>query len=272
MLLRHNLLVHKCIYGTAPFQSLTRCHTRIRSRSRTREKPLLPPLDETPATIKALLHGINAASKSFMTNIRRYNSALAFVSMGAQIVQPTGRGPYVFRIHGQIYHRSGTLHPATGVQPSYGQLYMLEGNEAVQQRMDHAENHPCQPETMQALQEAILEVSPYARAYKHMAQIEQEESARDGGNEGRASTVQMVMKRGPDQWRFNEPSHDEVAAVFVGSDGAPPIDRDITVYPRDHPMQKLSFMSSNCDPMTYPLLRPHDIPPAAVRTRRLRVG
>ena len=41
MLLRHNLLVHKCIYGTVPFQSLTRCHTRIRSRSRTREKPLL---------------------------------------------------------------------------------------------------------------------------------------------------------------------------------------------------------------------------------------
>ena len=41
MLLRHNLLVHHCIYGTVPFQSLTRSHTRIRSRSRTREKPLL---------------------------------------------------------------------------------------------------------------------------------------------------------------------------------------------------------------------------------------
>ena len=40
MLMRHNLLVHKCIFGTVPFQSLTRCHTRIRSRSRTREKPL----------------------------------------------------------------------------------------------------------------------------------------------------------------------------------------------------------------------------------------
>ena len=41
MLLRHNTLVHQYIYGTVPFQSLTRCHTRIRSRSRTREKPLL---------------------------------------------------------------------------------------------------------------------------------------------------------------------------------------------------------------------------------------
>ena len=41
MLLRHNTLVHQYIYGTVPFQSLTRCHTRIRSRSRTREKPIL---------------------------------------------------------------------------------------------------------------------------------------------------------------------------------------------------------------------------------------
>ena len=41
MLLHHDLLVHQCIYGTVPFQSLTRCHTRIRSRSRTREKALL---------------------------------------------------------------------------------------------------------------------------------------------------------------------------------------------------------------------------------------
>ena len=178
--------------------------------------------------------------------------------MGARIVQPPGRGPYVFRIHGQIYHRSGNLHPAAGEQPSYGQLYILEGNEAVQQRMEHAENQPCQPVMMQELQEAILEVSPYARAYKHMQQIEQEETARNGGNIERASTVQMVMRRGPDQRRFNEASHDEVAAIFVGSDGAPPIDRDITVYPRDHPMQKLSFMSSNCDPMTYPLLFARD--------------
>ena len=37
MLLRHNLLVSHCIYGTVPFQSLTRSHTRIRSRSRTLE-------------------------------------------------------------------------------------------------------------------------------------------------------------------------------------------------------------------------------------------
>ena len=56
MLLRHNLLVHHCIYGTVPFQSLTRSHTRIRSRSRTREKPLLNPIDTTWHSIVSCLH------------------------------------------------------------------------------------------------------------------------------------------------------------------------------------------------------------------------
>jgi len=50
--------------------------------------------------------------------------------------------------------------------------------------------------------------------------------------------------------------HDEVPMVFVGDDGAPPIHRDIVVYPRDHPLQQISFISANCDPMIYPLLFP----------------
>ena len=33
------------------------------------------------------------------------------------------------------------------------------------------------------------------------------------------------------------PTYDEVAAVFVGENGAPPISRDIIVYPRDHPLE-----------------------------------
>ena len=39
----------------------------------------------------------------------------------------------------------------------------------------------------------------------------------------------MFFKRGIDQRRYNEPRHDEVAAVFVGDDGAPPFQRDIVV-------------------------------------------
>ena len=54
--------------------------------------------------------------------------------------------------------------------------------------------------------------------------------------------------------RSAQPHYDEVPVVFVGNDGAPPLDRDIIVYPRNEPLQNISFISANCNPMTYPVL------------------
>lgn len=59
----------------------------------------------------------------------------------------------------------------------------------------------------------------------------------------------MHFKRGPDRRRYNKPTHDEVAAVFVGQDGAPPAYRDIVVYLRDRPPQRISYMTYHIDPM-----------------------
>jgi len=52
------------------------------------------------------------------------------------------------------------------------------------------------------------------------------------------------------------PHHDEVVLVFVGEDGALPLAHDIIVYPRARPLQQISYMSANYDPMIYPLLFP----------------
>ena len=73
--------------------------------------------------------------------------------------------------------------------------------------------------------------NPYAVAYKHMHMVEQEaiEAAQLSGTT--VQTVRMLIKRGSDQRRYNNPTHDEVAAVFDGDDGAPPIPNNITVYP-----------------------------------------
>ena len=60
--------------------------------------------------------------------------------------------------------------------------------------------------------------------------------------------MEMILKRGNDQRRYNEPRH-EVAAIFVEDEGAPPFKRDIIVYPHDAPTQTISYMSANCDPI-----------------------
>ena len=66
----------------------------------------------------------------------------------------------------------------------------------------------------------------------------------------------MYMKVAGDRRRYNLPHHDEVAAVFVGEDGAPPTSRDIMVYPRNRYLETISTTSPNLDPMVYPIFFP----------------
>ena len=57
-----------------------------------------------------------------------------------------------------------------------------------------------------------------------------------------ANTIKMIFKHGNDQRQYNEPQHDEVAAIFVGDEGAPPFKRDIIVCPKDAPTQLISYL------------------------------
>ncbi|RWS00039.1 hypothetical protein B4U80_11394, partial [Leptotrombidium deliense] len=54
--------------------------------------------------IERLLKDNSADAKNYRQNIRKYNAALAFASMNAKIVELSNRGPYVYKIHGQVYH------------------------------------------------------------------------------------------------------------------------------------------------------------------------
>ncbi|XP_065665574.1 uncharacterized protein LOC136086999 [Hydra vulgaris] len=84
-----------------------------------------------------------------------------------------------------------------------------------------------------------------------MAEVEDKE-IHQAAIEGRqASVVKMSLLEGGDRRCYNLPSHDEVAVVFVGEDGAPPTSREVVIYPRGHPLKIVSSMSANLDPMQY---------------------
>ena len=223
-------------------------------------KVSLPALKPYPDELKNLLLGNSAEAKNFQKNIRKYNSAFAFASFGAKIAPPGGRGPPCFRICGQIYHRSGNLHPAEGKSASYGQLYIFEAENALDARMSRNENSDCIPEVTQTILDVIVSVNPYAAAYKHMGEVEEDENALALAENRQPSEVSMHMYAGNDERRYNLPNHQEVAAIFVGEDGAPPIHRYIVVYPRGRPLHEISTLSANLDPMTYPLLFPNGEP------------
>ncbi|KAF2345401.1 hypothetical protein FHG87_023843 [Trinorchestia longiramus] len=73
--------------------------------------------------------------------------------------------------------------------------------------------------------------NPYAAAYHNMRAIEQQEQERAVIENMPLRQVIMQFIPGPDRRRYNNPTGNEVEAIFVGDDGAPLMYRDIVVYP-----------------------------------------
>uniref|UniRef100_A0A7I5EB03 Helitron_like_N domain-containing protein n=1 Tax=Haemonchus contortus TaxID=6289 RepID=A0A7I5EB03_HAECO len=115
--------------------------------------------------------------RNFLENIRNFNSALAMASMGAQVETLQGRGPCCYRIHGQVYHRLGPLHPRDGEPRQYGQIYILDTELAAQERLGDVRNSECEPGFMRFLSGLLASVNVYAQSYKMMYEVEQMEIA-----------------------------------------------------------------------------------------------
>ncbi|OXA63973.1 hypothetical protein Fcan01_00555 [Folsomia candida] len=187
-------------------------------------------------------------------NIRSINSALAFASMGANIAP------------GQIYHRTGSLHPTNGDQRKCAQLYILDPDEACDQRMMIRENAHCNAEIMRELSSFMAQNNPFAKAFKMLYEVEKECLAEATLNGVEPATVAMaiVQDRNSDQRRYNAPLVNEVAVLFQNADGEPPLERDILIHcrPNENDLnpkrtERINILDPNLEPMVYPLLFPY---------------
>ena len=146
-----------------------------------------------PDKMRVLLEGADIEARNFPENIRNYNSAMTFASMGVQIATLTGSGPYCFRIHGQIYHRIGALHPEAGQQAQYGQLYILDSALALQERLGNVGNVRCNETIMKTLGDIIRRISSFAVPFKMMHEVEQEEIRRSKRQKRAALSIHMIF-------------------------------------------------------------------------------
>ncbi|XP_073226730.1 uncharacterized protein [Cicer arietinum] len=98
----------------------------------------LPLLKFPPTLLHHLLdYDGDSAAKKFRRNIRIYNAAFAFTSMGGKIDYEINKqgGPYVFRINGQTYHLLGSLCPDNGEKPKFAQLYIHDTENEISNRL-----------------------------------------------------------------------------------------------------------------------------------------
>nr|GEV70818.1 DNA helicase [Tanacetum cinerariifolium] len=95
-------------------------------------RTVLHPTPEYPQYIKELYK-----DKHFMENIRAYNQMFSMTSLGANVDSSVnkGKGPYVFRVSGLIYHWIGSMQPDKGQAPRFLQLYIHDTTNEVNNRM-----------------------------------------------------------------------------------------------------------------------------------------
>jgi hypothetical protein len=202
--------------------------------------------------------------REFRDNIRSYNSALSFASMGAKVDEFRGGGPYVFKVHGQVYHKTSHLQPLNGQSRQFAQLYVVDSTQATEIRMQHPANERCSPWILDEIDRFFRNNNRLANTYSMLREVEAQamQEAYDTGVEMPIVNLVFRRDRQSDKRRYNAPCSNEIAMVFVNSDGEPPFQRDIRVYPKNpdnsqQPFINMNILSPNLEPMSYPLLNPY---------------
>ncbi|KZP22144.1 hypothetical protein FIBSPDRAFT_1018870, partial [Athelia psychrophila] len=210
----------------------------------------LPP---PPYPLQQLFLGTTSQSREFLENIRQYNAAFAFTSLGVKQDHAVnaGTGPYVFRIQGQLCHRAGALLPQPGHVPSYAQLYIHDPRTALQYRQHR--NGNVREDTMQILQNAISASHYYAHLYKHAHEVLREH------NDVPDVSIRLRCAPSQDRRRYNLPTADEVAVILPGDGSQPTDSRDIILRLRapEGPLQRISDGHAAYACLHYVLLFPH---------------
>jgi hypothetical protein len=223
----------------------------------TSGKIKLPRLADPPGEILNLLSGQDPISKQFCENIWKYNNALAMTSLGCNVdesVNRNGAGPYVFKVHGQLSHKAGSLLPNEGQTPLYAQLYIYDGNDAINYCMGHAANHNLDRGTMQILQDTLHNHHPGVAMYKQALELTANMPPEH------QCKIALRFDERTDRRRYNLPTAaaaNEIAVIIPGDGDQPQDSRDIILYRRHgEPLQRISEMHPMYLSLHYVLLFP----------------
>lgn len=102
-----------------------------------RGKIKLPILNEPPEFLQGLLTNDDDISKHFRDNIRAFNMMFSFTSLGGKIDNSvnSGKGPKIFKLHGENYHLIGSVKPKGDEKAKFSQLYIHDTENEVQNRI-----------------------------------------------------------------------------------------------------------------------------------------
>lgn len=186
----------------------------------------------------------------FQINIQKYNNALSFTSLGANIDRSVAgqRGTYVFRISGQLSHLIGSLMPLPGDQPGFAQIFIYggSGEEEAYLRIERC-RRDLDPQLLIRFQQFMNEHNPYAQVFRSAAAICDKQ-------DHRTLRIKTISAPGTDHRRYNRPTADEVAAIIEGDGEIGARSRDIVLERQSGDRQRISELHTGYFALRYPLL------------------
>jgi len=208
-----------------------------------------------PLLLQNLFSGQDNIAKHFRDNIRLYNSAFTFTSVGVRFdheLANANTGVYTFRVQGSFYHRIGQLLPEPGSQPHYLQMYVWDTQHELHHRANVVPNSNLNSTILQSLKDMLDETNPYVTNFRYISNLPAE-------NIGNLSMVIRADIPGLDQRTHNAPTASQVAAIWINDDIPQNVvqKRDIVLYTQMDQLIHISELNGCYDPLAYPLLFPH---------------
>uniref|UniRef100_A0A8D8YMS1 ATP-dependent DNA helicase n=2 Tax=Cacopsylla melanoneura TaxID=428564 RepID=A0A8D8YMS1_9HEMI len=209
-------------------------------------KVKLEPLFSPPEPLKSLLFDSLPDSIAFRRLIRLYNAIFQMTSFGGKVLNENGYNP-TYRVQGQVYHRIGSLIPASGEDPQFLQIYFV-GNTAdeLQARLSINGCENLSPDIVSGLQDMLHEHNVYIRELK--AAVE---------TVARSSEYNVVIHAdrkppGAHPGVCNAPTTNEIAVVLVDQQNSN--GRDVVLRLNDGTLHRIPETHRSYDCLQYPLM------------------
>ncbi|XP_022024880.1 uncharacterized protein LOC110925221 [Helianthus annuus] len=218
--------------------------------------PLTP-----PPLLRHLYKSHTSQSRNFMDNIRAYNMMFSFTSLDGKVDKSYQRskGPYVFRLQGQNYHRMASLLPDDGEEPKFSQVYIYDSQNEVVNRQKAVSsqiefkttrNNQLDSTTIKGLKDMLDSCNRLVQSFRMVRDCFQE-------NEFQDVSLKLIGTRDKDGRVHNLPTTSEIVALITGDfDGA--FDKqDIVVRKKSGGLQRISELHPSYLALQYPLIFPY---------------
>ena len=160
------------------------------------------------------------------------------------------RGPWAYKICGQLYHSLGPIFPNEDCTPKFSQFYVYDKEHELENR--HNIFPDIDIETLKKLQTIMHTENPYVQQYVHAAQIMKNKPTEN---------IKLVLKASgtPDPRRFNVPTGSDIAIIVPDESANDTSYRDVVLFktanedPNKHNTVKINELHPMYDPTAYPL-------------------